>query len=336
MSGRPRRRAPVLCALALLASSASWAQSAEVLAILREGVSLREQGRDAEAHARFVEAWQREPLPVCAGQRAFAAQALGRWTEADRFVRAALDAPADDWVRRHRPSLERARDAIAGHIGLVEIVGGVAGTEVRFDGEFAGTLPLAEPLRARAGTLLMELRAAGRHTSARRLTVEPGVVTREPGDLAPNDPAPEPPVAVTPPPPPIAVAVAPPVAVAVAPPAPGVTPVAPTAFASRWVVWTLVGGAVAGLALGGVGLGLREDAAQVFNEHCDAGDSGADCAALERRGDVGVGLAVAGGVLGVGLGVTAAVLSQLRTRPAHHAGFSCAPGPGSVGCALTF
>ncbi len=332
MSPRPRRRAFVLGALVWLAASAASAQSAGVLSLLQDGVNLRQQGRDAEAHARFVAAWQLEPLPVCAGQRAFAAQALGRWTEADRFVRAALDAPGDDWVRRHRAALERARAIIAGHIGLVEIVGGVAGTEVRLDGELVGTLPLAEPLHARAGTLTLELRAAGHHTSSRRLTVEPGAVTREPGDLVPNDPPPEVPTVVVSPAPPVAVA--PPVVVA--PPAARAAPTRPGPFAPRWVVWTLAGGALAGLALGGVGLGLREDAAEVFNENCDTPDPRDDCAGLQRRGDVGVGLAVTGAVLAAGLGVTAIVVSRLRPHPAQHARFLCAPGPGSAACAVTF
>jgi hypothetical protein len=311
---------------AALAPSAARGQSAEVLTILRDGVNLRQQGRDAEAHARFVEAWQREPLPVCAGQRGFAAQALGRWTEADRYVRVALDAPGDDWVQRHREALERARAAIAGHIGLVEIVGGVAGTEVRLDGELAGALPLAEPLRVRAGTLLMELRAAGRHPSSRRLTVEPGVVTREPGELAPTE---APPAEVAPAPTPPA---------ALAPLVPRAAPPAPSPFAARWVVWTLAGGAVAGLALGGLGLGLREDAARSFNDRCDPTDPlVGECAGLQQRGDVGVGLAVAGAALGVGLGVTAAVLSRLRAgAPARGMGFGCAPGPRALLCAVAF
>lgn len=324
-----RRRLGATWAWLLLASSLAPSiasgQSAEVLAILQDGVTLRQQGRDAEAHARFAEAWQREPLPVCAGQRAFAAQALGRWVEADRFVRAALDAPDDDWVRRHRAALERAQSTIAEHIGLVEIVGGVAGTEVRFDGELVGTLPLAGPLRARTGTLVMELRAAGHHSSSRRLTVEPRVVTREPGELVATE-APA--------------AVAPATVVVAAPtprPPPPVAPAPRPPVAARWVVWTLAGGALAGFALGGVGLGLREDAAQSFNDQCVAGASSTPgCEGLQQRGDVGVALAVTGAALGVGLGVSAVVLSLLRRAPSPHAGFACAPGPGAWQCAVAF
>jgi tetratricopeptide (TPR) repeat protein len=72
---------------------------------LRAGFALRQRGAEVEALARFEAAWALSATPRVAAQLGLAHQALGRWLEADRFLRLALAAADDPWVVRNRASL---------------------------------------------------------------------------------------------------------------------------------------------------------------------------------------------------------------------------------------
>lgn len=319
---------------ALPAAASAQAVDARVEAMLREGIAHRVAGRDEAAIERFEAAYQAQRAPVTAGQLALACQAAGRWVEADRYMREALAAPDDDWVRRHRRELDEAYAVVRRNVGELELRGGPEGATVRVEGAEVGTLPLAAPLRLRAGAVTVAVRAEGYLPLTRQVTILGGELTREPVAMtaAPHEAPPVTPVTpapVTPPP----VVVSPPVE-------------APRAgFRVPTVSWVLGGVGVALLAGGAVSIGLREASASRFNDDPDCRPDDAVPRASQTtgcRGELEIGdwttaTAIAGFAAGaalVGVGVLLAVLPGRReeTRRA----WGCAPTLGGATCAATF
>jgi hypothetical protein len=205
--------------------------------LIRRGVEAREQGRDQDALALFRQAFERYHTPRAQAQLGLAAQALGRWREADDHLRAAL-ASQDAWIANNRAVLEQALSVVGRHVGSLDVLANVNGAELSVDGRAVGKLPLSAPLRLAAGTSQVEVRAPG-YTSVRRpVTVLAGELGRETFELVALPSAP--PVAPPEPPPPSFVSAAAP-----APEPP------PSALASRW---TFVAAAVATAAVGGAAL----------------------------------------------------------------------------------
>jgi hypothetical protein len=258
-------------------------------ALVQRGLDLRRRGQDEAAYNIFEEAWNLSHAPRARAQMGLAAQALGRWSSADRFLREALSASTDPWVTERRAVLERSLVEIDAHLGSLEVRCNVEGAEVRIDGVLMGTTPLGAPLRLPAGTVAIQLRAPGHLEVMRQAVVTLGGATREQIDMmrigAPpvgTPPVVTPPV-VTPPvvTPPVVTppVVTPPV---VTPPVVITPPVdtAPPSSAStrRALAWTAGGVAVAGVALGAVFLGLRNSSATAFNARNQNADRGDDCA----------------------------------------------------------
>jgi hypothetical protein len=207
---------------------------------LREGVELRKQGRDQAAYELFARAFSVSPSPRAAAQLGLAEQALGRWAEAERHLRVALDGVGDPWIERHRVDLEESIRYIAEHVGALE-VGGTAGAELRVDGQVVGVLPLSGSLRLTEGKRIIEARLAGHVAQTHEITIQPEAVAVVRVDLL-----------VVPPP-----LVAKPVMLA-PPPTVVATPRRSPLY-RRWWLWSAVGVAVAAIAVGvGVGLAERE------------------------------------------------------------------------------
>lgn len=101
-------------AIVLLGAAPATAQS-EAASLIDQGLTMREEGRDADALALFERAYELEPSAEASAQLGFVHQALGHWEEADRYVSAALEMD-DAWVERHRSTLVRSRDAIRAHL----------------------------------------------------------------------------------------------------------------------------------------------------------------------------------------------------------------------------
>ena len=130
--------------------------------LLSEGIALRRNGEDAAALQRFQQAVHLHPTPRAFAQVALAEQALGRWLEAETHLQQALANGDDPWVAKHREVLERSLSKIGQHLGSVEVLGDLPpGTEVGINGRVAATLPLARPLRVKAGTVVLSLQAEG-------------------------------------------------------------------------------------------------------------------------------------------------------------------------------
>lgn len=322
-------------ALALLVPVLAGAQpvAPSVEDMLREGIAHRVAGRDEAAVERFEAAYAAQRAPVTAGQLALGCQAVGRWVDADRYMREALAAPDDDWVRRHRRELDEAYAVVRRNVGELELRGGPDGATVRVDGAEVATLPLAAPLRLRAGVVTLEVRAEGHFPFTRQVSVLGGELTREPVALTPLPREPAPPVAAAAPP-----TVAPPAVVA--PPvviAPREEPRVPVAS------WVLGGVGVALVAGGAVALGIRDASAGRFNASCPLlvdvprAAQSSTCREELSIGDwtlAGAIVGLGGGALTVGAAVAVAVWP--RRAGAARAAWACAPTMGGATCAVSF
>lgn len=335
--------------VAVAVAAPARAQAPDVDAMIRRGLELRRERHDAEAFEVFESAWNASHGARARAQMGLAAQALGRWSDAERFLREALAATDDPWVGGRRAALERSLAEIDAHLGSLELRCNVDGATVRVDGAERGTTPLAAPLRLPGGTVTLQVGAPGYLEVTRQALVTVDRTTREQIDL----------VAVprtTPPATPPAVVVGnglPPDAHRNEPPPPRrrppVDPDAPGS-ARRILAWTTGGVALAGVALGAVFLGLRNAEADDFNARNEDADPTNDCPrasnapacveseeAVSSRGAV----AIAGFVLGGASAVASAVLFATSPSSAARAGWrGCVPSGGRGGagvlCAVAF
>jgi hypothetical protein len=164
-------------------------QTADAEALTTEGLVLRRQRRDAEALADFRQAYAIRPTPRTLAQIALAEQALGRWADAEAHLRAALQAQEDPWIEPHRQVLAAGLADIETHLGQLEIEADVSGAELWVNGMHAGSLPLREPLRVEAGSVVIEVRAPAYASAQRHTSVEAGETAHETIHLVPLPPA---------------------------------------------------------------------------------------------------------------------------------------------------
>lgn len=241
----PRGAAVALMLVTALAAAPAPALAqtapADAAALVKQGLALRRERRDADALDAFRRAYAIDAAPRTLAQLALAEQALGRWVDAEHDLQAALAAD-DPWIASNRRLLGAGLAAIRSHLGSLDVEADVAGAELWVNGARVGRLPLAAPLRVEAGSVIVEVRAEG-YAAARRVTsVEPGGSARETVHLvavAGPSPLPEPPA----PPPPRPPVQPPP------PPAPTSRDV-PVDRPMRATAFVLLGAGAAGLAMG--------------------------------------------------------------------------------------
>lgn len=279
-----RRLLGLLVFLASLSATSTMAQEAEVL--IDEGITLREQGRDADARDRFERAYALSSSSRALAQLALAEQALGEWVKAYEHLRAAL-AAGGAWIDQNRVLLEGALARMAEHVAHLDVVGAVEGAEVRVNGELAGAVPLSEPLTVLAGTVVLEVSAPGYVPMRRTLELRRGARARERVVLVPaGDQAAE--------------------HIESQPEARVETRLEPSGGADDG----LIGAAIAGYAVAGAGAivmaifgGLTAAEHGALAEGCGATRSCspsdvADTNTFALVGDVGLGVALAGAVAG--------------------------------------
>jgi hypothetical protein len=150
----------------------------EVTVLMDEGVRLRRAGDDAGAAEQFRRAHELGAGAIALAQLALAEQALGRWLEAAEHLEAALADEANEWIARHRSTLDESLMTIGDHIGAIEIEGNVPGANIRIDGRDAGVLPLAGPIRVVAGSVVVEGESADHFPVQRVITVSAGRLAR--------------------------------------------------------------------------------------------------------------------------------------------------------------
>lgn len=162
----------------LLAITFASAPATEADKMIDRGVDLREAGKDAEALELFTRAYEQGKSPRAMAQIGLAQQALGRWVEAEASLVRALGEPKHPWIKARRAALESALAKVRERVGRLEIFG-TPGAAVSIDGRAAGTLPLAAPIPAIAGTVSVEVFAEGYLPVTRSVVVPAGGLARE-------------------------------------------------------------------------------------------------------------------------------------------------------------
>lgn len=292
---------PSLALALALAPLTVRAQTADVDALVREGVALRRQQRDADALATFERAWTARPAPMVRAQIALAEQALGRWRAADAHLREALDA-TDAWIDRNRAMLADALRAIDERLGTLEVIGPPDGATLAIDGEVVATFPLRAPVRWTSGAATVSVQCDGHRAVERSVTFEPGVLLRESIALRPLPP-PETPLAVT-----VAPVVATPRVESITRVTPSVRPprreVTRDAGVGPWVL------GATGLGVSAIGIAaslvIRDDAlASLRGLGCVEGDGALTCP--NEAGDTARTLHARGEAASIGVDVSVAV-----------------------------
>lgn len=306
-----RRAVTALLAGTLLTGGLS-AQSvgAQVEALLRRGVALRQRGDDAGALDQFQRARALSDEPRVLAQVALAEQALGRWVDAARDLREAAAHEDDPWIRRNAAALAGARDEIMRHVGGLTVEGPGAQGELRVDDARVAALPMTAPVVVLAGERALEVRREGYSPWARSFTVRPGELNRV------EVPALQ------------SLVVAP--VVPVTPPRRG--------QGQRVAGWSLVGASALGLGVGIYGLVARDNARSAFLQDptCVTATPAAACADRRSTADTMNAVMIAGFV---GAGVLAAVgVTLVLTAPSNRPAvtLACAPGLRAVGCVVAF
>src|SRR5665213_1102695 len=95
-----------------LVSADAAADDPEATALIERGLDLRQAQKDPEALVLFEQAQRIAPSPRGQAQVALVQQALGRWANAERNLRAALAEKDDAWISSRRPILEKAMTII--------------------------------------------------------------------------------------------------------------------------------------------------------------------------------------------------------------------------------
>lgn len=358
---QPRWLALVIAASLMTIPTGVFAQPAEVEARIRQGLELRRQGHDEQAFQVFESVWSTSRSPRARAQMALAAQALGRWADADRFMREALAATGDAWVVERRAVLERSLGEIDARLGLLEVRCNVEGAQLSVDGAERGVIPLREALRLPAGTVTLQVSAPGYVEVIRQTALTAGGTTREQINLVALPRAAEP---VGPVGPSVGTLVGPSVGPSVGPgqgraPRDGVGPIVPppqeparTGSLQRSLAWITGGVAVAGLVTGAIALPMQRAEGDAFNalnedndrtNDCARGSTVQACVDRESRASTLAAVATTGfvvaGVAAVVSGVLFATLPA-RREPAHTVFRGCAVSPGrdsvAVGCEITF
>ena len=141
--------------------------------LIKHGIELRKQSRDADALVLFQRAFAVAHSPRAQAQVGLAEQALARWPEAVQALETAL-ATSDSWIEQHRVVLEGALGVARSHVGRIALAGGSDGAAVTLDGAPAGNLPLPRPLAVAPGEHRVLVAKAGSQPFAGRVTLAAG------------------------------------------------------------------------------------------------------------------------------------------------------------------
>jgi hypothetical protein len=282
------------------ASSVAYAADSPTVqadALISEGFKLRLQGKNTEALDLFLKAHAIAPSAKTLAQIGSLEVALHRWVDAESHLDHALTRHDSPWIEvpKNRELIENTLAEARRQIGRVQFRG-PAGASVAVDGHGVGTLPLALPVHLAAGSVRIEVNAAGFQPLQRDLAVQGG--TDQTIDLPLIPAAPQ---------------LAQPPAITLAQPA------QTESHRPAWRTWTGGGLMVVGLASVGVGIGwLVVDGRPM----CDAPPGGL-CKYLydtKTQGWVAIGL---GAAVAVG-GATVLLWPSRKER------VGVAVGPGSL------
>jgi hypothetical protein len=302
---------------------------------IEQGVALRKAGDDRLALAAFARAYALEPSVEALAQLGLAEQALGSWLDAREHLESALDHGDDSWIMKHRATLEAASKEIEGRLGMLEVSCNVAGAELRLDGRVLGRTPLERPIRLVAGQSVLQIAALGYFEVTRLVQVDAGSLSRLDVVLISRPSSAD----ATP-------LTALPGAGAGAASLHAATPPAVDASAVQRssaptvLMYTSLGLAVAGVAVGTTGYVMREVNVRLYNDNSRCSTAlgirrSEECpneAAAWHRGEV---LAIAGFSAAAAFGATSLFLWLERPRPTRSR-LACLSSGAFVACSGHF
>jgi hypothetical protein len=168
-----RGRIVVVAVLVIGASGArAHADDApQVEALIRQGVELRQDGKDSRALPLFQHAYELARTPRTAGQLGLCELALGYWIDAEKHLAESLASPSHPWIAKNQQALATSLQSARENIGQVVVEGAPTGAEVLVDGRAVGRLPLAGALRLPRGPHDVELRQPGYAPETKAVTV---------------------------------------------------------------------------------------------------------------------------------------------------------------------
>ncbi len=170
--------------IATILVTASAAHAGTPAELVKEGVALREKGDDKGALEKFREADTAAPSGEAKAQMALAEQALGRWTDAELHLKAALDDGSNAFVKRNRKALEGALETIGKHLATISLVDLPEGSLVAVDDkDFAAALP---SYRVSNGVHRFRIRKTGFADTPNDVNCDAGQTCRESVTLLPQ------------------------------------------------------------------------------------------------------------------------------------------------------
>jgi hypothetical protein len=161
------------------------AQASEAETLTSQGIELRRDHKNAEALELFRRAFSLAPGPRIQAHLGLAEQAVGQWLEAERDIRAGLDAQGDPWIAKNRASLEQALGVVVGHLGWIEVRTAATDPEIWINGAKHPSYAPGDSIRVVAGTNTVEVRSSGYVPAMRTLIVLPNTRMTESFTLSP-------------------------------------------------------------------------------------------------------------------------------------------------------
>ena len=157
-----------------LSSVAMADDAADAEALIRQGVELRQQGRDERALPLFQKAYTIMPSPRTAGQLGLAESATGYWIESEQHLATALESSDHPWIAKNRRALDDALVYVRQQLGDLVIGGEPPGATIVVNRRVIGALPLAKAIRVVKGKMVVEASAPGFETASEAVRVDGG------------------------------------------------------------------------------------------------------------------------------------------------------------------
>jgi PEGA domain len=146
--------------------------------LIRQANDLRRHGHDERALPLYRKAYEVARSARTAGQLGLAEMALGYWAASEQHLAEALAETRNPWIDKNHATLDTALHTAQSHLAELRVDGKPDGAEVVVNGNVVGTLPLATPVRVSEGRVELEVRAPGRRTMTRSLTLSGKAVER--------------------------------------------------------------------------------------------------------------------------------------------------------------
>lgn len=160
----------LLTALAWAATASAKGTEADARDAFTQGVSAFEQGQLVEALDLFHQAYALKPSYRILYNIAQTEAELGRPHKALATFEAYLAEGGTDVPKKRRKTVEAQIRRLSGLVGTIN-VNGPQGSDLWMDGEHIGALPLAAPIRARAGTHRISVQLPGLDPCEREVEV---------------------------------------------------------------------------------------------------------------------------------------------------------------------